>query len=138
NLQPDQAPRTIAEHRQSSQRHLFQAIENKHYPKSKTYIQLITQQQPTNHKHNPFHLTKLSYKPHYPLIQLPQSQLNPNPHNYFQHLQQPPFPPTNILPPIHFSPHTILQPPLFSYTHTQISTFPRPNFNQIPINPPLS
>ncbi|WP_145366623.1 catalase, partial [Staphylococcus epidermidis] len=80
-----------------------------HYPKSKIYIQVITDQQSKNHPHNPFHLTNVSYKKHYPLIQLRQFEFNPNPHNYFLHLHHPPFTPTNILPALHYSPHKILQ-----------------------------
>ncbi|WP_398574735.1 catalase, partial [Staphylococcus epidermidis] len=68
-------------------------------------------------------------------MQLAQFHFNPNPHNYFLDVHHPAFPPTNILPPLHYSPHKILQPPLFSYPHPQ--PYPLPlNHSHIPLNQP--
>ena len=48
--------------RDSSQRDLYNAIENGDYPKWKMYIQVMTEEQSKNHPDNPFDLTKVWYK----------------------------------------------------------------------------
>ncbi|WP_145361556.1 catalase, partial [Staphylococcus epidermidis] len=54
---------------------------------------------------------------------------------YFLNLHLSTFTPTNILPPLHYSPHKILQPPLFSYGDPQ--PYPLPlNHSHIPLNQP--
>src|SRR5699024_547934 len=69
NLQTDEDDNIIDNDRESSQRYLFEAIENKDYPKWKLYIQVMTEEQARNHKDNPFDLTKVWYKGDYPLIE---------------------------------------------------------------------
>ena len=88
NLQPDEAAKIIADDRESSQRDLFEAIENKNFPKWKMYIQVMTEEQAKNHKDNPFDLTKVWYKGDYPLIEVGEFELNRNPDNYFQDVEQ--------------------------------------------------
>ena len=46
-------------------------------------------------------------------------ELNRNPENYFQDVEQAAFAPTNIVPGIDFSPDKMLQGRLFSYGDTQ-------------------
>ena len=135
NLQPDEAAKIVGEDRESSQRDLFEAIENKDYPKWKMYIQVMTEEQARNHKDNPFDLTKVWYKGDYPLIEVGEFELNRNPDNYFQDVEQAAFAPTNIVPGIDFSPDRMLQGRLFSYGDAQRYRL-GVNHWQIPVNQP--
>ncbi|WP_145361441.1 catalase, partial [Staphylococcus epidermidis] len=53
NYTHHQPPKILPIHTHSSHTHLYNPIQNPHYPKSKIYIQLITHQQSKNHPDNP-------------------------------------------------------------------------------------
>lgn len=135
NLTPDEATRIVGQDRESSQRDLFNAIEEGNFPKWKMYIQVMTEEQARNHKDNPFDLTKVWYKDEYPLIEVGEFELNRNPENYFQDVEQAAFAPTNIVPGIDFSPDKMLQGRLFSYGDAQRYRL-GVNHWQIPVNQP--
>ena len=133
NFTAEEAEQVIAKDRDSSQRDLFNNIEDGNYPKWKMYIQVMTEEQAKNHKDNPFDLTKVWYKDEYPLIEVGEFELNRNPENYFQDVEQAAFAPTNIVPGIDFSPDKMLQGRLFSYGDTQRYRL-GVNHWQIPVN----
>lgn len=135
NLSPDEAAQVIANDRESSQRDLFEAIENGQFPKWKMYIQVMTEEQARQHKDNPFDLTKVWFKDEYPLIEVGEFELNRNPDNYFMDVEQAAFAPTNIIPGIDFSPDKMLQGRLFSYGDAQRYRL-GVNHWQIPVNQP--
>ena len=135
NLQPDEAAKIVGEDRESSQRDLYNAIENGDFPKWKMYIQVMTEEQAKHHKDNPFDLTKVWYKGEYPLIEVGEFELNRNPDNYFQDVEQAAFAPTNIIPGLDFSPDKMLQGRLFSYGDAQRYRL-GVNHWQIPVNQP--
>lgn len=70
NFSLEEAEQVIAKDRESSQRDLFEAIEEGNFPKWKMYIQVMTEEQARNHKDNPFDLTKVWFKDEYPLIEV--------------------------------------------------------------------
>ncbi len=135
NLTSQEANSIIANDRESSQRDLFNAIEEGNFPKWKMYIQVMTEEQARNHKDNPFDLTKVWYKGDYPLIPVGEFELNRNPENYFADVEQAAFAPTNIIPGLDFSPDKMLQGRLFSYGDTQRYRL-GVNHWQIPVNYP--
>ncbi|GGI40845.1 catalase [Mammaliicoccus stepanovicii] len=135
NLQPEEAEAIVAKDRESSQRDLYDAIERGDFPKWKMYIQVMTEEQAKNHPDNPFDLTKVWYKGDYPLIEVGEFELNRNPNNYFQDVEQAAFAPTNIVPGLDFSPDKMLQGRLFSYGDTQRYRL-GVNHWQIPVNQP--
>ncbi|BAH16763.1 catalase [Macrococcoides caseolyticum] len=135
NLTSDEANAIIASDRESSQRDLFNAIEEGNFPKWKMYIQVMTDEQAKKHKDNPFDLTKVWYKDEYPLIPVGEFELNRNPENYFAEVEQAAFAPTNIIPGLDFSPDKMLQGRLFSYGDTQRYRLGVNHF-QIPVNQP--
>nr|WP_263314901.1 catalase [Mammaliicoccus sp. Marseille-Q6498] len=135
NFSADEAEQVIAKDRESSQRDLFNAIEEGNFPKWKMYIQVMTEEQAKNHKDNPFDLTKVWPKGDYPLIPVGEFELNRNPENYFQDVEQAAFAPTNIIPGIDFSPDKMLQGRLFSYGDAQRYRL-GVNHWQIPVNSP--
>lgn len=135
NLQPEEAEAIVAKDRESSQRDLYDAIERGDFPKWKMYIQVMTEEQAKHHPDNPFDLTKVWYKGDYPLIEVGEFELNRNPNNYFQDVEQAAFAPTNIVPGLDFSPDKMLQGRLFSYGDTQRYRL-GVNHWQIPVNQP--
>ncbi|RKQ30937.1 catalase [Oceanobacillus halophilus] len=135
NLTAEEATEVIGKDRESHQRDLYNAIENGDYPKWTLYIQVMTEEQARNHKDNPFDLTKVWYKGEYPLIEVGELELNRNPNNYFEEVEQAAFAPTNIVPGIGFSPDKMLQGRLFSYGDAQRYRL-GVNHWQIPVNYP--
>lgn len=135
NLTNEEAEAIIAKDRDSSTRDLREAIERGENPKWKMYIQVMTDEQAKNHSDNPFDLTKVWYKGDYPLIEVGELELNRNPQNYFEEVEQAAFAPTNIVPGIGFSPDRMLQGRLFSYGDTQRYRL-GVNHWQIPVNYP--
>lgn len=135
NYTAEEAEEVIAKDRESSQRDLFNNIEEGNFPKWKLYIQVMTEEQARNHKDNPFDLTKVWFKDEYPLIPVGEFELNRNPENYFAEVEQAAFAPTNIVPGLGFSPDKMLQGRLFSYGDTQRYRL-GVNHHQIPVNSP--
>ena len=85
--------------------------------------------------YNPFDLTKVWYKKDFPLIPVGEFELNRNPDNYFQDVEQAAFNPANVVPGIGFSPDKMLQGRLFSYGDAQRYRL-GVNHHQIPVNMP--
>ena len=62
-------------------------------------------------------------------------ELNRNPENYFQDVEQTAFAPSTIIPGVSFSPDRMLQGRLFSYADAQRYRLGA-NYHQIPVNAP--
>jgi catalase len=135
NLTDAEAEQVIASDRESHGRDLLAAIDGGSFPRWTLSIQVMTEAQAKTHKHNPFDLTKVWPKRHYPLIEVGVMELNRYPENYFAEVEQAAFSPANIVPGIGFSPDKMLQGRLFSYGDTQRHRL-GVNFNQIPVNAP--
>ncbi len=99
------------------------------------YFQIMTEEQARRHKENPFDLTKVWSHKEYPLIEVGELELNRNPENYFQDVEQAAFAPTNLVPGIGLSPDKMLQGRLFSYADAQRYRL-GVNYHQIPVNAP--
>lgn len=135
NLTDAEAEAIIAKDRESHQRDLFESIEKKDYPRWKLFIQVMTEEQAAKLPYNPFDITKVWYKKDFPLIEVGVMELNRNPENYFQDVEQAAFTPANIVPGIGFSPDRLLQARLFSYGDAQRYRL-GVNHHQIPVNSP--
>lgn len=125
----------VGKDREKNQRDLYEAIEEGNFPKWKMYIQVMTEEEAENMPYNPFDLTKVWYKNDFPLIEVGEFELNRNPDNYFQDVEQAAFSPASIVPGIGFSPDKMLQARLFSYADAQRYRL-GVNHHQIPINAP--
>ena len=99
------------------------------------FIQVMTEEQAKKMPYNPFDLTKVWYKKDFPLIEVGVLELNRNPENYFQDVEQAAFNPAAIVPGIGFSPDKMLQGRLFSYGDAQRYRL-GVNHHQIPVNSP--
>ncbi|WP_399324736.1 catalase [Tissierella sp.] len=135
NLTDQEAKKVVGMDRESHQRDLYQAIEQRMYPKWKMYIQIMTEEQADAMKNNPFDLTKMWLKKDFPLIPVGEFELNKNPDNYFAEIEQAAFTPANIVPGISFSPDRMLQGRLFSYGDAHRYRL-GVNHHQIPVNMP--
>ena len=115
NLTPEEAAAIIADDRESSQKDLYESIENGDFPKWTMFIQVMTEEQARKHRDNPFDITKVWSKKDYPLIEVGELELNRNPDNYHAEVEQSAFNPANFVPGVGPSPDTLLQGRLFAY-----------------------
>ncbi|HLU03811.1 MAG TPA: catalase, partial [Advenella sp.] len=83
NLTDAQACELVGKDRESSQRDLFDAIENKDFPRWTMYVQIMPEKDASSYHLNPFDLTKVWPKGDYPLIEVGTLELNRNPDNFF-------------------------------------------------------
>lgn len=96
-------------------RDLFDAIESGDYPRWKLMVQVMPEADAEKWRFNPFDLTKVWPHGEYPLIEAGIMELNRNPRNYFEDIEQSAFAPANVVPGIGFSPDKMLQARIFSY-----------------------
>jgi catalase len=134
-LTDEEAARVIANDRESSQRDLFEAIENKKFPRWTMFVQIMPEHEAAQLPYNPFDLTKVWFKKDYPLIEVGVLELNRNPENYHAEVEQAAFNPANVVPGIGFSPDRMLQGRLFSYGDAQRYRL-GVNHGEIPVNAP--
>lgn len=135
NLTDEEAAAIVAGDRESSQRDLYDAIERKDFPRWTMYVQIMPEMDAAKVPYHPFDLTKVWPKGDYPLIEVGYFELNRNPENYFQDVEQAAFSPANVVPGISFSPDRMLQGRLFSYGDAQRYRL-GVNHHQIPVNAP--
>jgi catalase len=86
-----------------------------------------------NNYFNPFDLTKVWSHNQFPLIDVGILELNQNPRNYFQDVEQAAFAPAHIVDGIGYSPDRMLQGRLLSYPDAQRYRLGS-NYEQIPVN----
>ncbi len=132
-----EAAKVVGDDRESSQRDLYEAIENGDFPKWDMKVQIMTKEQAENHVHNPFDVTKVWPHKDYPLIDVGVLELNRNPNNYFNEVEQASFSPSNSVPGIGLSPDKMLQARAFSYPDAhryRVGT----HYEMLPINRPLN
>ncbi len=121
--------------RESYQADLFGAIEEGDFPKWTMYVQVMPEADVGKHWYNPFDLTKVWPHADYPLIEVGVMELNRNPDNYFQEIEQAAFSPSNVVPGIGFSPDKMLQARVFSYADAhryRLGT----HYEMLPVNRP--
>ncbi|MDR1656725.1 MAG: catalase [Deltaproteobacteria bacterium] len=133
NLTDQEAAAIVANDRESHQRDLFDSIERGDFPRWTVSIQVMTEEQATNHYENPFDISKIWRHKEFPKIEVGVLELNRNPENYFADVEQAAFNPANIVPGIGLSPDKLLQGRLFSYGDAQRYRL-GVNHHSIPVN----
>ena len=78
NLTDQEAAEIIGSDRESHHRDLYQAIENRDFPKWKMYVQIMPELEADKVNFNPFDLTKIWSQTDYPLIPVGEFELNRN------------------------------------------------------------
>lgn len=135
NLSPEEAARLAGTDPDYAQRDLFAAIERGEFPKWRVCIQVMSEEQATQHHENPFDVTKTWSQKEFPLIEVGVIELNRNPLNYFAEVEQAAFAPSNVIPGVGLSPDRMLQGRVFAYADAhryRVGT----NHQQLPVNAP--
>lgn len=110
-----EAEKIIGKTRESYQEDLFNAIDRGDFPRWKLFIQVMPEKDAETAPYNPFDVTKVWPHGDYPLIEVGELEMNRNPANYFQMIENAAFSPSNVVPGIGFSPDKMLQARIFSY-----------------------
>ena len=135
NLTDAEAQAVIGGDRESHHRDLLNSIDGGAFPRWTMFVQIMSEDEADRCPFNPFDLTKVWPKGDFPLIEVGEFELNRNPDNFFQDVEQAAFSPANVVPGIGFSPDRMLQGRLFSYGDTQRYRL-GVNHAQIPVNAP--
>ncbi|XP_014670546.1 PREDICTED: catalase-like isoform X4 [Priapulus caudatus] len=114
-------------------RDLYNAIEDGSFPSYTFYIQVMTFEQASTWKWNPFDLTKVWPHADFPLKPFGRIVFNRNPKNYFAEVEQIAFSPAHMVPGIEASPDKMLQGRLYSYSDTHRHRLGS-NYLQLPVN----
>jgi catalase len=116
-----------------AQRDLLDNIDAGNFPRWDMKIQVMTEAESRTYHINPFDLTKVWPHGDYPLIDVGVIELNRNPDNYFQDVEQAAFAPAHVVDGIGFSPDKMLQGRILSYPDAQRYRLGA-NYEQIPVN----
>jgi catalase len=114
---------------------LFNAIEEGNFPQWRMCVQIMTQDEASNYRINPFDLTKVWPQGEFPLIEVGILELNRNPENYHAEVEQAAFCPAHVVPGIGFSPDKMLQARILSYTDAHRYRL-GVNYQSLPVNKP--
>ncbi|AZS85311.1 catalase [Streptomyces griseoviridis] len=131
------ADRLAGEDPDLHRRDLFDSIDRGEHPTWTVYVQVMPFEDAPGYRFNPFDLTKVWPHGDYPLIELGRMTLNQNPEDYFVHIEQAAFEPSNLVPGIGPSPDKMLLGRLFSYPDTHRYRIGA-NYTQLPPNRPHS
>ncbi|MFG2829213.1 catalase [Streptomyces sp. NPDC048434] len=134
-LTQEDADRIAGEDGDYHRRDLFEAIDGGNAPSWTLYVQVMPFADAPDYRFNPFDLTKVWPHGDYPLIEVGRMTLNKNPEDYFVHIEQAAFEPSNMVPGIGPSPDKMLLGRLFSYADTHRYRI-GPNYAQLPPNRP--
>ncbi len=121
-----------------NRRDLWESIEMGDFPEYELAIQLIEEENEFDFDFDILDPTKIWPEEEVPLKKIGKMVLNKNPDNFFAETEQVAFCPANVVPGIDFSNDPLLQGRLFSYLDTQLIRLGGPNFQEIPINRPIS
>jgi len=135
NLNAEQAEELAGTDPDYSTRDLHDAIERGDFPKWRACIQIMPEAEAETYHIHPFDLTKVWPHKDYPLIEVGVMELNRNPENYFNEVEQAAFSPVNIVPGMGYSPDKMLQARLISYPDAHRYRL-GVNFETLPVNRP--
>jgi catalase len=135
NLTAEQADAIAGADPDYSSRDLCEAIERGDYPKWRVCLQVMPEAEAETYRWNPFDLTKVWPHKDYPLIEVGVMELNRNPKNYFNEIEQAAFSPVNIVPGMGYSLDKMLQARLISYPDAHRYRL-GVNFESLPVNRP--
>ncbi|WKX72319.1 catalase [Streptomyces sp. XD-27] len=136
-LPQEEADRLAGEDADRHRRDLYEAIASGNAPSWTMYVQVMPFEDAPDYRFNPFDLTKVWPHGDYPLIEVGRMTLNRNPDDFFVHIEQAAFEPSNLVPGIGPSPDKMLLGRLFSYPDTHRYRI-GPNYAQLPPNRPHS
>ncbi|MET9604664.1 catalase [Streptomyces sp. NPDC006512] len=127
------ADRIAGEDPDFHRRDLSEAIAGGEPPSWTLKVQVMPFEDAPDYRFNPFDLTKVWPHADYPLIEVGRMTLDKNPDDYFVHIEQAAFEPSNLVPGIGPSPDKMLLGRLFSYPDTHRYRIGA-NYAQLPPN----
>ncbi len=133
-LTNEEAAKVAGENPQAAHADLFDSIENNDFPSWTVKIQIMPEKDAQNNP-NAFDVTKVWEHKDYPLIEVGQLELNKNPDNYFEEVEQSAFSPSNFVPGIGASPDKMLQARMFAYPDAHRYRLGA-NYNSLHVNSP--
>ncbi|TDZ65041.1 Catalase-3 [Colletotrichum trifolii] len=117
---------------------LWEAIESGNGPEWELAVQVVEEEDALSYGFDLLDATKIIPEEIAPLKKLGKMKLDANPVNYFAETEQVMFQPGHIVRGIDFTDDPLLQGRIFSYLDTQINRHGGPNFEQLPINRPIT
>ncbi|KAF4976686.1 hypothetical protein FZEAL_6685 [Fusarium zealandicum] len=117
---------------------LWKAIDSGNGPEWELNAQIFDEDQALAFGFDVLDPTKIIPEEYVPLQPIGVMKLDANPVNYFAETEQIMFQPGHIVRGIDFTDDPLLQGRIFSYLDTQINRHGGPNFEQLPINRPIS
>jgi catalase len=118
-------------------RDLYEAIKRGDHPSWTLKMQIMPFEDAKTYRFNPFDMTKAWPHADYPLIEVGRMTLDRNPTDYHSEIEQLAVEPSNLVPGIGPSPDKMLLGRLFSYPDAHRARIGA-NYNQLPVNAPLS
>jgi catalase len=134
----DEAQKIAGKDPDFHRRDLYEAIEMGNYPEYEFGIQVIKEEDEFKFDFDILDPTKIWPEELVPVQKIGKMTLNKNVDNVFAETEQAAFHIGHVVPGIDFTNDPLLQGRLFSYTDTQLLRLGGPNFQQIPINRPIS
>ncbi|WP_375138404.1 catalase [Bacillus sp. D12] len=134
----DEAQKIAGKDPDFHRRDLYEAIEMGNYPEYEFGIQVVKEEDEFKFDFDILDPTKVWPEELIPVQKIGKMTLNKNVDNVFAETEQAAFHIGHIVPGIDFTNDPLLQGRLFSYTDTQLLRLGGPNFQQIPINRPIS
>ncbi len=139
NLSAADAVRLAGTDPDYAQRDLFNAIQEGNHPRWSVFVQVMTDEQRVEWEQrtgwDAFDLTKVWPHKDFPRIPVGEFELNQNPANYHNEVEQAAFSPANVVPGMGYSPDRMLQGRLFAYHDAQLYRVGT-NHQHLPVNRP--
>ena len=135
NLTQKEADTIAGEDANYSVKDLYDSIKNAKYPSWKVYVQIMSKEEATKYKFDPFDATKVWYHKDFPLIPLGKFVLNRNPQNFFNDIEQLAFSPSHFVEGVGPSPDKLLQGRLIAYPDAHRHRIGS-NVNELSVNKP--
>ena len=136
-LTQEDADRIAGEDADYHQRDLYDTIEAGDFPSWTLKMQIMTDDEASTYRYNPFDLTKVWPHADYPLHEVGKLVLNRNVEDYHAEIEQAAFEPNNLVPGTGLSPDKMLLARGFSYSDSHRHRL-GVNYKQIPVNRPKS
>lgn len=119
-------------------RDMMEAIEAGSYPEYELGVQLIAEEDEFKYDFDLLDDTKLWPEEEVPLKMIGKMTLNRLVDNFFAEEEQSAFNPSNLVPGIEFSNDPVLQGRSFAYRDTELYRQNTPNYEELPVNRPIS
>ncbi|ADB60604.1 Catalase [Haloterrigena turkmenica DSM 5511] len=117
---------------------LYDVIEAGHELEWELGVQIFDEEDAAEFDFDVLDPTKIVPESEVPVRPIGKMVLNETPGNFFAEVEQVAFHPGNVVPGIDFSNDPLLQGRLFSYQDTQLNRFGSANWDEIPINRPVT